>query len=54
MNIERAYVVYTNGKGYLDIFLIVYRGIMINTSKKLSLVTISSTETEVVSNSKYF
>ena len=52
--IDGPYTIHANAQGHSGFFLIIERGIMINTSKKLSLVTTSSTETEVVSSGERF
>ena len=46
--IDCSYTIYTNTKGHSGLLLIMGRGVIINASKKLALVTISSTETEIV------
>ena len=52
--IDRAHAIHIDRKGYSGIFLMIGRGRMINISKKLELVTLSSTKTEVVTDMKYF
>ena len=52
--IDGSHVVHTDGKGHLGLFLTMDCRVMINTLKKLSIVTTSSTETEVVANGKRF
>jgi len=52
--INRAYIVHLDSRGYSGIFMIMRTGAMINTLKKLRLVTNSSTEIEVVSTGKRF
>ena len=52
--IDRSHTIHVDRKGHSRLFVTIGRGAMINFSKKLGLVTISSTETEVVSNSERF
>ena len=47
--IDGAHAVHGDCKGHSGLFLTLGRGAMINVSKKLRLVTVSSTETEIVS-----
>jgi hypothetical protein len=47
--IDGAHAVHSNCKGHSGLFLTQGKGAMINISKKLGLVTNSSTETEIVS-----
>ena len=53
MHIDRAYVAYSDGRSYLGLSLTMEQGAMINVSKKLELSTISSTETEIVSDGEH-
>ena len=52
--IDGDYTVHNDRKKHSDLFLVIARGAMLNVLKKLSLVTISSTETEVVADRKRF
>ena len=52
--IDEAHAVYSDGKCHSGMFVTMGHGAMINVSKKLGLVTTSSTETEVVSNGERF
>ena len=54
MCIDGAYVVHVDGKGHLGLFVTMGRRVMINTSKKLSVITTNSIETKVVANSERF
>ena len=47
--IDRLYVMHLDARDYLCLFLTMGRGVMINTLKKLGLVTTSSIEIVVVS-----
>ena len=46
--IDGAHAVYTNCKGHSGLFVTQEKGATINVSKKLGLVTNSSTETDIV------
>ena len=50
--IDGAHAVYTNCKGHSGLFVTQEKGATINVSKKLGLVTNSSTETEIVTIGK--
>ena len=52
--IDGAYTVHIDGKGHSGIFLMIGKGRMMNVSKKLGLVTISSTKMEVVADRECF
>ena len=52
--IDGSHAVHADGKGHSELYLTIGKGAMINVSKKLGLVTVSSTETEVVSNGERF
>ena len=52
--IDRTYTIYADDKNHLGLYLIIGKEAMINISKKLGLVTTSSTEMEVVTNSEHF
>ena len=52
--IDRAHAVYNDAKGHSGLYLTMGHGAMINISKKLGVVTTSSTETEVVSCGERF
>ena len=54
MCIDGAHAVHQDGNGHSGLFAIMGRGAMMSISKKLGLVTISSTETEVVLNRERF
>jgi hypothetical protein len=47
--IDGAHAVHTDCKGHAGLYLTMGKGAMINISKKIGLVTNSSTETEIVS-----
>ena len=48
VHIDGPHAIHADAKGHLDLFLIIGYGAMINASKKLGLVTMSSIETEIV------
>ena len=52
--IDDAHTIYSDARGHSGLFLTIGQGIMINTSKKLGLVTTSSIETEVVLSGERF
>ena len=52
--IDGAHAIHSDGKGHSGMHLAMGRGGMMNVSKKLGLVTTSSTETEVVANGERF
>ena len=52
--IDRAHTVHQDSKGHSGLFATMGRRAMMSASKKLGLVTTSSTETEVVSNGEKF
>ena len=52
--IDGIYVVHINRKGHFGIYLTIGRGAMMSVLKKLSLVIMSSTMTEVVTNRECF
>ena len=43
-HVDGAHALHDDGKGHLDLFVTMDLGVMINASKKLGLVTTSSTE----------
>ena len=47
--IDGAHAVHTDAKGHSGMFTTMGRGALLNIAKKLGLVTVSSTETEIVS-----
>ena len=49
-----AHTVHSDGKGYPDLYVTIGYSVIINASKKLGLVTTSSTKIEVVSNRERF
>lgn len=51
---DGAPAAHADGKGHSGLFVTIGRGAMINASKKLGVVTTSSTETEVVANGERF
>ena len=53
-HIDRAHQIHDDGKGHSGLCLTMGTGSMMSVSKKLGLVTISSTETEIVSTGKRF
>lgn len=54
MRIDGAHAIHADGKGHSGMFVTMGREDMINVSKKLGLVTTSSTETDVMSNGERF
>ena len=52
--IDSSYTIHVNARGHLGLFLTMVRGVMINTSKKLDLVTASFVEKEVVLVGEHF
>ena len=52
--VDGAHAAHQDGKGHSGLFATMGRGAMMSASKKLDLVTTSSTETEVVSNGERF
>ena len=52
--IDGAHAVHNDGRGQLGLYLAMGKGAIMNVSKKLRLVTTSSTEIEVVANGKRF
>ena len=50
MHIDGARSLHTDGKGHSGLFVTMGLGVMINISKKLGLVTTSSTETEIAAS----
>ena len=52
--IDEIYTVHNDAKGHSGIFVTMGKGAIINISKKLGIVTNSSTETKVVSNRERF
>ena len=48
--IDIAHAVHADGKGHAGVVVAMKKSAIINVSKKLGLVTTSSTETEIVSN----
>ena len=52
--IDGAHAVHDDGKGHSGLYITMGRGGLINQSKKLGIVTISSTETEIVSTGECF
>ena len=52
--IDGIHAVYNDAKDHSGIFVTMGKGAMINISKKLGIVTNSSTETKVVSNRERF
>ena len=54
MYIDGVHAAYEDRKGHFGLFLTIDRGSMINQSKKLGIVTTSSTETEIVSTGEHF
>ena len=54
MHVDGAHAVHVDGKGHSGLFVTMGRGAMINASKKLGVNTISSTETEIVSDGERF
>ena len=52
--IDGSHAIHADGKEQSGLFLAIGRGAMISVSKKLGLVTTSSTKTEVVSNGQRF
>ena len=47
--IDGSHAVHTDAKGHSGMFTTMGRGALLNIAKKLGLVTVSSTETEIVS-----
>ena len=54
MCIDGAHAIHSDGRGHSGMHATMGRGRMINVSKKLRLVTVSSTKTEVVADGEYF
>ena len=54
MHVDGSHATHSDGKGYSFLVITMGKGAMINVSKKLGLVTMNSTETEVVSTGKWF
>ena len=54
IRIGAAHAVHADGKGNSGMFLTMCKGAMMNTSKNLGVVTISSTETEIVDDRERF
>ena len=52
--IDGAHAVHDDAKGHSGLYVTMGRGGLINQSKKLGIVTISSTETEIVSTEERF
>ena len=51
--IDRAHAVHVDAKGHSSLYATQKRGAMVKVSKKLGIVTNSSTETELVSTGEY-
>ena len=45
---------HNSGKGYSGVFFIMGKGVIINISKKIELITICSIETEIVADGERF
>ena len=54
MHIDGSHDVHVDGKGHSGMCLIMGRGLMMNASKKLGLVTTISTETDIVADGERF
>ena len=54
MHIDGTHAVHMDGKGHPGMSLTMRKGAMVNVPKKLGLVTVSYTETEVVSDGEQF
>ena len=54
MRVDGSHGVHSDGKGNSGMFLTMGRGAMMNVSKKLGLMTISSIEIEVVADGERF
>ena len=52
--IDSTHAIHSNGKGHSGLYVTMGRGAIINQSKKLGVVTNSSTETEVISTGERF